>query len=47
MLAMKGDAKIEYEKEHIKASGDRIESTNGFTKFKAIGKAHLEKGKKE
>ena len=44
MLAMKGDAKIEYEKEHIKASGDRIESTNGFRKFKIIGNAHLEKG---
>ncbi|WP_027406027.1 LPS export ABC transporter periplasmic protein LptC [Anaerovibrio sp. RM50] len=44
MLAMKGEARIEYEKEHVKASGDRIESTNGFKKFRIIGKAHLEKG---
>ncbi len=44
MLAMKGDAKLEYEKDKLKASADRIESTNGFKKFKATGKAHFEKG---
>ncbi|WP_297963455.1 LPS export ABC transporter periplasmic protein LptC [uncultured Anaerovibrio sp.] len=44
MLAMKGDARIEYDKEQLKVYGDRIESTNGFTKYKAVGNAHLEKG---
>ena len=43
-LAMKGDARIEYEKEHVKVTADRIESTNGFKKFKAVGNAHFEKG---
>ncbi|MCR5176178.1 MAG: LPS export ABC transporter periplasmic protein LptC [Anaerovibrio sp.] len=44
LLAMKGDASIEYEKEAVKASGDRIESANGFRNFKISGNAHLEKG---
>ncbi|ORU00937.1 protein of unknown function DUF1239 [Anaerovibrio sp. JC8] len=44
MLVMKGEAKIDYEQAHVKASGDRIESSDGFNKFKVIGKAHLEKG---
>lgn len=43
-LAMKGDARLEYEKEHVKATADRIESSNGFKKFKAVGGAHFEKG---
>ena len=41
---MKGDARLEYEKEHVKAAADRIESSNGFKKFKAVGGAHFEKG---
>ena len=28
----------------MKATGDRIESTDGFNKIKIVGKAHLVKG---
>lgn len=45
VLAMKGNARVEYEKEKTKASGNRIESSNGFRKFKISGSAHIEKGK--
>ena len=44
MLAATGDVKITRESDHMKASGDRIESTDAFQKFKVIGKAHIEKG---
>ena len=42
MLAAIGDAVAE--KDDMKISGDRIESTDGFNKIKVIGKAHLVKG---
>lgn len=44
ILVMKGEASLEYDKEQVKASADRIESSDGFRKFKATGKAHFEKG---
>ena len=42
LLAAVGDATAV--KDDMKASGDRIESTDGFNKIKIIGKAHLVKG---
>lgn len=43
-LALIGNAELEREKDHIKAKGDKIESTDNFNKFKIEGHAHLEKG---
>lgn len=42
ILAAVGNAKAV--KEDLLATGDRIESTDGFNKIKIIGKAHLAKG---
>lgn len=42
ILAAIGNAKAV--KEDLLATGDRIESTDGFNKIKIIGKAHLAKG---
>ena len=42
MLAAVGDASVS--KEDMKASGERIESTDGFNKIRIIGRAHLVKG---
>lgn len=39
-----GDVSIARESEHMKAKGDKIESSNSFQKFKITGKAHIEKG---
>ena len=44
ILAAVGDVKMARESDHLKASGERIESTDGFEKFKISGKAHIEKG---
>lgn len=44
MLAATGDVKMDRESDHMKAAGDRIESTDAFEKIKIIGKAHIEKG---
>ena len=43
MLAAIGQAKIS--RDDMSASGDRIESWDGFSAFKAIGNAHIVKGK--
>lgn len=45
VLAAVGNATAS--KDDMKASGDRIESTDGFNKIKIIGKAHLVKGGNE
>jgi lipopolysaccharide export system protein LptA len=42
LLAAVGDATAV--KDDMKATGDRIESTDGFNKIKIVGKAHLVKG---
>jgi len=42
ILAALGNAKAV--KEDMLATGDRIESTDGFNKIKIVGKAHLAKG---
>ena len=44
ILAAVGDVKMARESDHLKASGERIESTDGFEKFKISSKAHIEKG---
>ena len=43
-LVLLGNVLLERTTDHVKATGDKIESTDGFTKFKISGKAHLEKG---
>lgn len=45
MLVAEDDVKLK--KDDFKASGNRMESKNGFTNFKIIGKAHVEKGVKD
>ena len=45
-LALIGNAELQRESDAVKAKGDRIESLDGFNKFKIIGHAHLEKGNK-
>lgn len=45
-LALIGNAQLERDSDAVKAKGDRIESLDGFSKFKIIGHAHLEKGNK-
>ena len=42
LLAAVGSAKVT--KEDMLATGERIESSDGFNKVKVIGKAHLAKG---
>ena len=42
ILAAIGDAKAS--KDDVEATGERIESADGFNKIKVIGKAHLAKG---
>ena len=44
-LAAQGNAVVT--KDDIKATADRIESTDGFSMIKAIGHAHFEKGVEE
>ena len=44
ILKANGDAKVS--REDMKASGDSIESGDGFSKFKITGHAHIEKGNK-
>lgn len=41
-LSAVGNAKVT--KDDMRANGDRIESTNGFARFKIIGHAHIDKG---
>jgi len=45
MLVAEDDVKIK--KDDFRASGNRMESRNGFSHFKIIGKAHIEKGVKD
>lgn len=45
MLAVAGNASAS--KEDMQASGDRIESTDGFGKIRIVGNAHLVKGGNE
>ena len=45
-LALIGNAELQRDSDAVKAKGDRIESLDGFNKFKIIGHAHLEKGNK-
>lgn len=42
VLAVEGNA--EAKKDDMRATGDRMETSNGFNHFKIIGHAHLEKG---
>ncbi len=42
LLAAVGDAKVQ--KDDMQGTGDRIESTDGFSKIKIKGKAHIVKG---
>ena len=44
MLVAEEDACVK--KDDVMASGDRIESSDGFNRFKITGKAHIEKGAK-
>lgn len=43
-LTLIGNAKLERDSDKLKAEADRIESSDAFGKFKAMGHAHLEKG---
>ena len=45
MLVAEEDACVR--KDDVMASGDRIESSDGFNRFKITGKAHIEKGVKD
>ena len=45
MMVAEGEARIK--KDDIRARSDRMESTDGFNHFRAIGKAHFEKGAKD
>ena len=45
MLVAEDDVKLK--KDDFRASGNRMESKNGFTNFKIIGKAHIGKGVKD
>ena len=45
MLVAEEDVHVK--KDDLRASGDRVESTDGFNRIKAIGHAHIEKGVKE
>ena len=45
ILKLIGNAQLESESDKLKASGDVLESSDGFSRFKATGKAHVEKGK--
>lgn len=45
MLVAEDDVKLK--KDDLRASGNKMESKNGFTNFKIRGKAHLEKGVKD
>lgn len=45
MLVAEGNVKLK--KDDFRASGDKIETKNGFTNFKIIGKAHIDKGVKD
>ena len=38
---------VRVKKEDMRASGDRIESSDGFNRIKIIGKAHIERGAKD
>ena len=46
LLLRGGQAKAYDLQDDMQARADRIESTNGFHHFKAIGKAHIVKGAK-
>lgn len=43
-LSLIGNVMLERASEGMKATGERIESTDGFSRFVIKGKAHLEKG---
>lgn len=43
-LSLIGSAELQRDSDAIKAQGDKIESMDGFNKFKISGHAHLEKG---
>ncbi len=45
MLVAEGEVHVK--KDDMRATGNRIESTDGFNHIKIIGKAHLEKGAKK
>lgn len=45
-LALIDNAELKRDSDALKAQGDRIESVDGFNRFKIIGHAHLEKGNK-
>ena len=46
-IALIGNAELQRDLDAVKAAGDRIESKDGFNKFKITGHAHLEKGNKK
>ena len=46
-LALIGNAELQRDSDALKVAGDRIESQDGFSKFKASGHAHLEEGNKK
>ena len=44
LLALIDNVELERDSDHVKATGDRMESKDGFAKFKITGHAHLQKG---